>query len=64
MELASRTVSPVCTRGREVGAEPDRSRFGLQGMRERADVVGGRLEAGPDGAGWRVRCMVPVRASG
>lgn len=40
--------------------EADQPRFGLQGMRERAEVVGGRVEAGPDGAGWRVCCVVPV----
>ena len=44
-----------------VAAEPDRPRFGLQGMRERAEVVGGQLEAGPDGGGWRVRCVVPTQ---
>jgi signal transduction histidine kinase len=33
--------------------------FGLQGMRERADVVGGEFSAGPSPAGWTVRCRVP-----
>lgn len=47
---------------RSVVAEGNRPRFGLQGMRERAEVVGGRVEAGPDGAGWRVRCVVPAAA--
>lgn len=33
---------------------------GLVGMRERLDAVGGRLTAGPDGAGgWVVRAVVP-----
>lgn len=36
--------------------------FGLQGMRERADVVGGELSAGPSPMGWTVRCRVPREA--
>lgn len=34
--------------------------YGLQGMRERAEIVGGRLTAGPTDTGWLVRCAVPV----
>jgi signal transduction histidine kinase len=35
---------------------------GLQGMRERAEQYGGRLEAGPAlGRGWRVRATFPVQ---
>jgi signal transduction histidine kinase len=34
--------------------------FGLLGMTERAELVGGRLEAGPaPGAGWRVVAVLP-----
>jgi len=33
---------------------------GLRGMRERVAAVGGSLEAGPSGEGWRVRAMMPV----
>jgi signal transduction histidine kinase len=33
---------------------------GLAGMRERLELVGGRLSAGPDGPGWRVTAEVPV----
>ncbi|WP_089154106.1 sensor histidine kinase [Micromonospora sp. NBS 11-29] len=32
---------------------------GLVGMRERVEVLGGRLEAGPSGGGWRVRTVLP-----
>ncbi|WP_433295718.1 sensor histidine kinase [Actinoplanes sp. CA-030573] len=32
---------------------------GLIGMRERVEVLGGRLSAGPSGAGWRVRTTLP-----
>ncbi|WP_433266705.1 sensor histidine kinase [Actinosynnema sp. CS-041913] len=34
---------------------------GLIGMRERAGVLGGKLEAGPNpGGGWRVRAVLPL----
>jgi signal transduction histidine kinase len=33
---------------------------GLTGMRERVEVLGGTLEAGPHGPGWRVRTLLPA----
>ncbi|GAB3932870.1 hypothetical protein GCM10027614_02820 [Micromonospora vulcania] len=36
---------------------------GITGMRERVEVLGGRLEAGPTGPGWRVRTVLPHLAS-
>jgi signal transduction histidine kinase len=33
---------------------------GLRGMRERVAAVGGTLEAGPSGEGWRVHAMMPL----
>lgn len=33
---------------------------GLLGMRERAELLGGRLDAGPDELGWYVRATLPV----
>ncbi|MBC2642594.1 MULTISPECIES: histidine kinase [unclassified Rhodococcus (in: high G+C Gram-positive bacteria)] len=33
---------------------------GLRGMRERAALLGGRLRAGPDVAGWSVHAAVPL----
>ena len=36
---------------------------GLQGMRERLRSVGGTLDAGPDGGGWRILATVPVHRS-
>lgn len=43
-------------------ADPDqrRTRYGILGMRERAEVVGGTLFAGPVESGWLVRCEVPL----
>ncbi|WP_406070311.1 sensor histidine kinase [Micromonospora sp. NBC_01638] len=37
---------------------------GITGMRERVEVLGGRLEAGPTGTGWRVRTVLPALAVG
>jgi signal transduction histidine kinase len=34
--------------------------FGLIGMRERAEQLGGALEAGRTGSGWRVAMRVPI----
>jgi signal transduction histidine kinase len=43
--------------------EPAGRGSGIPGMRERAALVGGRLEAGPspDGLGWRVHAVLPAR---
>ncbi|MBQ1020127.1 two-component sensor histidine kinase [Micromonospora sp. D93] len=35
---------------------------GITGMRERVEVLGGRLEAGPTDTGWRVRTVLPAVA--
>ncbi len=36
--------------------------FGLTGMRERAELLGATLTAGPTGCGFRVELWVPVPA--
>src|SRR3954449_3505290 len=43
-------------------AEPAGRGSGIAGMRERAALVGGRLDAGPspDGLGWRVHAVLPA----
>jgi signal transduction histidine kinase len=33
--------------------------FGIEGLRERAELIGGSLSAGSFGAGWQVRLSVP-----
>jgi signal transduction histidine kinase len=35
--------------------------YGLRGMRERAELLGGSLSAGPSGDGWRVELRLPPR---
>jgi signal transduction histidine kinase len=34
--------------------------YGLTGMRERADLIGGELRTGPTDDGWQVRLVVPA----
>jgi signal transduction histidine kinase len=34
--------------------------FGIRGMRERAELLGGTLTAGANGHGWRVELRLPV----
>ena len=33
--------------------------YGIEGLRERAELIGGTLMAGPFGPGWQVRLSVP-----
>jgi signal transduction histidine kinase len=44
--------------------DPDRPRYGVVGMRERAMALGGELAAGPTVNGWRVSCWLPLDADG
>ncbi|MEH1166830.1 histidine kinase [Micromonospora sp. CPCC 205539] len=46
--------------GSALTALPSGGGHGITGMRERVDVLGGRLEAGPTGSGWRVRTVLPA----
>jgi len=52
----------VADNGRASGpaAVPSGGGHGIVGMRERVEVLGGQLEAGPTGAGWRVRTVLPA----
>ncbi len=36
--------------------------YGIAGMRERAEALGGTLAAGPTETGWRVELRIPARA--
>lgn len=59
------TISPVsvelsignhpCATGESAGGS------GLDGMRRRAQLLGGTLTAGPDGSGWLVHSVLPLR---
>jgi signal transduction histidine kinase len=67
LELADGQVRLVAeTSGPLVAApaiEPERPRYGLIGMRERATALGGRFAAGPTPEGWRVTCELPLDAT-
>lgn len=44
--------------------EPGPTGHGLRGLRERATLLGGTLDAGPvPGGGWRVRAVLPVNGA-
>jgi signal transduction histidine kinase len=66
LELANGRISLVAETTGPVGAwtasEPERPRYGLIGMRERASALGGELTAGPTADGWRVSCRIPLQA--
>jgi len=48
---------------RPPAAPPAHSSFGLVGLRERAEALGGGVEAGPTGDGsWRLRLVLPAEA--
>jgi signal transduction histidine kinase len=42
------------------GVDPERPRYGLVGMRERAIALGAELSAGPTSDGWQVSCRLPL----
>jgi signal transduction histidine kinase len=41
-------------------SEPAEPGHGLIGMRERVELIGGKLVAGPSGVGWQVRAWLPA----
>jgi signal transduction histidine kinase len=63
VELAfdGRGLEVVVTNPVATGASPSVSGHGLTGMRERATLAGGLLEAGPAGGVFRVHARLPAR---
>ncbi|MCN9240138.1 histidine kinase [Streptomyces sp. RY43-2] len=59
--LEVRVTSPYGERG---GPRAPGSGAGLVGMRERAALLGGDFEAGPEGALWTVRAVLPLNDVG
>ena len=66
IEAADGHVSLVAeTTGPTLGGsatEPERRRYGVVGMQERAKALGGELAARPTAQGWRVTCRLPLEA--
>jgi signal transduction histidine kinase len=59
MRVRNGAARPGAPRVRSEGG----SGLGLAGMRERAELLGGTLAAGPEGDGWVVDCSVPLPTS-
>ena len=59
VSLVAETIGPVDV---TTPSEPERPRYGLIGMRERATALGGDFTAGPTEGGWLVSCRLPVQA--
>ncbi len=57
-------VTLLVTNGQEAGGADELQDtgggFGLQGMRERVELLGGKVEAGPSPLGWIVHVAVPA----
>lgn len=66
---ANTVTAEVENQVRDAGAPASRRRFGASGfgvigLRERAQLLGGELEAGPvSGGGWRLQVTIPLQAS-
>jgi signal transduction histidine kinase len=58
--LVAETTGPLVAQPDD---EPQRRRYGLVGMRERATALGGEFSAGPTAGGWRVSCRVPLQGA-
>ena len=61
VSLVAQTAGPVLAAPAD---EPQRRRYGLIGMRERATALGGEFAAGPTSEGWRVSCRLPLETAG
>ncbi|MEV7374445.1 histidine kinase [Streptomyces sp. NPDC090301] len=61
LEIRDSGPPPTAEGGGEgLGLGSSGSGYGLLGMRERAELLGGSLDAGPDGPGFTVRLRVPA----
>ncbi len=59
VRIADRAVSPVAAR-LAPGLAGTGGGYGIRGMRERAQLLGGTLRAGPTAEGWLVELRLPV----
>jgi signal transduction histidine kinase len=61
VSLVAETTGPL---ERATAESPERPRYGLIGMRERATALGGDFAAGPSADGWTVTCRLPTGPTG
>ena len=58
--IADDVTVTVGSAGRPGAGRGQGTGLGLDSMRERAESLGGELQAGPDGAGWSVGAVLPL----
>ena len=56
------TRADTATAGPRTDLSATGAGYGLTGLRERAQVLGGTLDAGPDGSGWTILLRLPAPA--
>ncbi len=59
--IEDRQAAPVAV-GASSALQTSGGGYGLRGMRERAELLGGTLQAGPTDDGWRVEMRLPLEA--
>jgi signal transduction histidine kinase len=59
----SDTPAPIPVGSRTTDLSATGAGYGLPGLRERAEAIGGTLHAGPDGDGWTIRLSLPASAN-
>ncbi|MEV0374621.1 histidine kinase [Streptomyces sp. NPDC050636] len=64
LELEVRNPLPTGTAGTPRTDAQGRGGRGLRGIRERAALLGGEADTGPEGGEWRVRARLPLRQLG
>ncbi|MGH6655514.1 MAG: sensor histidine kinase [Actinocrinis sp.] len=57
------TVTNLAATGPITALHASGGGYGLAGLKERAELAGGTLDAGPHGEGWRVRLAIPRNAA-
>jgi signal transduction histidine kinase len=59
-QITVRVINPLPPEGTRGALAADGGGYGLTGLRERAELAGGELEAGPAGASWQVSLRMPA----
>ena len=62
-EAEATYVVTITDNGKGVGSSSEPGGRGVLGMRERAELLGGKLEAGPVAGGFRVRATIPMASA-